>query len=114
MKPYKSACAVVVLLGDFAAPVECDPARRARLPRFSDYPVRTVYRGKTAAVHPSHLKGMSASAIEMDKGDLIAGSKRKADFAGHYVLLRGSSGGRCTSIGALNAKTGKAFWLQSC
>src|SRR5690242_15119703 len=81
-------------------------------PRFSDYPVRSVYRGKTAPLHPSVRKSLaSEEPLQREKSGIPVAEGRRADFAGHYVLITGNCGAACLNIGALDAKTGRVYWL---
>jgi hypothetical protein len=99
---WSLAAALLVLAGCVA-----DVALGAgptRLPRFADYPVREIYRGKTARPRGLPSKGM-------DKAGLREAAKAKANFAGRWVIAIGSCGTGCRSIAAIDAKTGIVCYL---
>lgn len=77
----------------------------SQLPRFIDYPASPVYRGKTHALL-SRYKGA------IPKSGIPDAQKRKADFSGHYVVVQGSCGTGCRSLGAMDATTGIVYWFR--
>ncbi|MDE2420402.1 MAG: hypothetical protein KGO49_04370 [Gammaproteobacteria bacterium] len=72
--------------------------------RFEDYPA-TVYNG------PRQVKAVGEFAAM--KGQLLAISKQKIDFAGEYVTGGWGCGSGCASTVLLNVKTGQARYIDS-
>lgn len=79
--------------------------KKHKTPQFRDYPVHSIYRGKTAPLDPIYKSAASRSGLH-------EAAKSKAGFAGHYIVVEGSCGSCCKSIGAMDAKTGRVVWLQ--
>ena len=77
-----------------------------RLPRFTDYPASPVYPGKTHALLPryrdAHPKTGLPDAVE-----------RKADFAGHYILIHAGCGVGCSYVSVMDARTWKIYPLET-
>lgn len=73
-------------------------------PRFEDYPsARSA--GRTGKVHLEDAKSRQYATMLRDA------SRRKPNFAGHYVLASWGCGASCTMSAAIDAKTGGITWL---
>lgn len=73
-------------------------------PRFEDYPASS-FSGRTAKVHLEVAKSRQYATMLRDA------SRRKPNFAGHYVLASWGCGASCTMAAAIDAKTGGVTWL---
>ena len=75
--------------------------QRKRVPRFSDYPVKEIYQGKTAApileTDDQRLGSTYYQAVA-DGG---------VNFAGHYAVVMLGCGAGCSSIEFLDTRTGQ-------
>lgn len=99
-KPSRLARALVPLLFS-AAVVFASPDR---VPKFSDYPVKRVYRGKTAPIV------WTREALTF-RTRLREAARGRPDFAGRYIVTTWGCGADC-SVGAfIDAKTGRVFWF---
>ena len=74
------------------------------LPKFEDYRVTERYTGKNA-------KLVLDAKDRRFRTRLQEGSQDKVNFAGHYVLTAWGCGGGCLMGAAIDAKTGKVYWL---
>jgi hypothetical protein len=74
-------------------------------PRFGDYPVRHVYRGRTAPL-PRRYRNVSP------KTNIFGAIEGRADFAGHYIVAIGSHGTFSYAISVIDARTGNIVWLD--
>ena len=101
-KPF-AATGLFVLLFLFPGSVSL-LADATRLPRFMDYPASPVYRRKTHALLLRYKDAVPKSGIPYAQA-------HKADFAGHYVVVQGSCGTGCSSLGAMDARTGMIYWF---
>lgn len=76
-------------------------AQRKRVPRFSDYPVKDVYRGKSAAP-------VLETQEQRDGGAYYrAVAEEGANFAGHYAVVILGCGSTCSMADYLDTRTGK-------
>lgn len=71
-------------------------------PKFSDYPVKTVYRGKPA---PAIITGQ----FRMFRTRIRQGADSSVEFAGHYTLPRWGCGTDCNVFVIVDSRTGKVF-----
>lgn len=86
-------------------------------PRFTDYPVKEVYDGKSAKAKTG--KGMGQPHPDggylpsMFRTRLNAASESQlVNFAGHYILTTwGCGSGGCVDGAIIDAKSGDVFWL---
>jgi hypothetical protein len=78
-------------------------AAQSRVPHFKDYPSEP-YAGPNA---PIVLK----RGDMMFRTKLREASKEKPNFAGHYILAVWGCGAECLMGAAIDAKTGRVFWL---
>ena len=81
-------------------------AATTRLPRFTDFPVRSVYRGKTHAL-------LSEYKDAHPKTGIPDAAQRKADFAGHYIMIHAGCGAGCSALSVMDAKTGEIYEFTS-
>jgi hypothetical protein len=77
---------------------------QSKVPRFRDYPVNEAFIGKNA---PLILKRDDM----MFRTRLREAATRRPNFAGHYILVAWGCGAQCLLGAAIDAKTGKVFWL---
>lgn len=73
-------------------------------PHFEDYP-SVRFSGRTAKVHLDDAKSRHYATMLLDA------SRRKPNFAGHYVFASWGCGASCTMSAAIDAKTGGVTWL---
>lgn len=71
------------------------------IPQYSDYPVRSIYTGKTASLD------LSDPDAKLFRTRLSEALKRKPDFAGEYVSTMWGCGANCRSYSFVNKRTGK-------
>ncbi len=90
------------------------------IPRFRDYPVKQIYRGKTKRPNfgnwASNRRLRAWLGPERPKSDHFPWKwemddviHRKVDFAGHYILVNGSAGGNGAMFNVVDAKTGFVY-----
>ncbi len=77
-----------------------------RIPRFKDYPVATIYKGK-----PSPLKlTREEKRLYGEKLQYTIENYGEVDFAGRYIVANWGCGMWCNWSAIINAKTGKVYW----
>lgn len=74
-------------------------------PRFDDFPVKDVFKGKPAKVKITSPKDREFSTR------LHEISGQKPNFAGHYTLASWGCGSSCIQTVAIDARTGRVVWL---
>ena len=74
------------------------------VPRFSDYPVRERFQGKTAPL-------VLTRAARMYRTRLKEAAKRKPNFAGHFIVTTWGCGTECIAGAIIDARTGHVFML---
>jgi hypothetical protein len=77
-------------------------ADQKHVPRFIDYPVGHIYRGKTHALLAKYKDAIPKTGV-------LDAPKQKADFAGHYIVIQGSCGTGCSTLSAMDARTGEIY-----
>ena len=75
-------------------------------PRFDQYPVKTVFKGKPAPVKLSSAKG-----ARYYRTNLRNAAKEGANFAGRYAIGTWGCGSPCMIGGMVDLKTGKVTWI---
>lgn len=91
--------AIALLLFSLAAFAMGDEAA----PRFSDFPVHELYRGKPAPAQP-------ASRFARMYGTVIReGSAEGPNFAGHYTVVLWGCGTSCVQFAIVDAATGAVY-----
>ncbi|MBS1797830.1 MAG: hypothetical protein JSS81_28675 [Acidobacteria bacterium] len=74
-------------------------------PRFEDYPVAKIYKGKKAALK------INREEKRLYGERLRYTIKHEAvDFAGHYIVANWSCGMWCNWSAVIDAKTGRVYW----
>jgi len=73
-------------------------------PRFDDYPVREVYKGRIAPVI------LDTKRARMFRSRLREDSRRGPNFAGHYTVVFWGCGTGCAQVAVVDARTGKVYW----
>ena len=108
---FKAFAAALVLCAcaapAFGAGAQSKGARRGaapRTPRFEDYPVREVYKGRPA---PVRLDGRRA---RMFRTRLREDSRSGPNFAGRYTVVVWGCGTGCAQMGVVDAKTGRVYF----
>ncbi|HZH29637.1 MAG TPA: hypothetical protein VEY11_02505 [Pyrinomonadaceae bacterium] len=111
------ACALALML----AAAEARPQRRPRAqegaeaasakkkktgepPRFGDYPVKEIYRGRVAPVIPEGKRA------RMFRSKLREDARAGANFAGHYTVVFWGCGTGCAQLAVIDARTGRVYW----
>lgn len=74
---------------------------KTNVPQFSDYPVKSVYTGKTAQLD------LSDDYARMFRTRLRDALKEKPDFAGEYVITMWGCGASCRMYSFVSKRTGK-------
>ena len=78
--------------------------QNGRVPRFPDYPVRQVYRGRVA---PVRLDADNRAF----RTRLRRGAKGRPNFAGRYIVTAWGCGTGCLVGALIDAKTGRVHWF---
>jgi len=73
-------------------------------PRFTDYPVKEVYRGRVAPVI------LDTRRARMFRSRLREDSRAGVNFAGHYTVVSWGCGTGCAQVAVVDAKTGRVYW----
>ncbi len=73
-------------------------------PRFKDYPVDGIYKGKNAPL-------ILTKNDRTFRTRLKEAAQEKPNFAGHYILTTWGCGAECRMGAAIDAKTGRVYWL---
>ncbi|WP_151713310.1 hypothetical protein [Acinetobacter bereziniae] len=74
---------------------------KSAVPQFRDYPVKSVYMGKTAKLD------ISDPSANMFRTRLRDALKEKPDFAGEYVTTMWGCGASCRMYSFVNKRTGQ-------
>ena len=74
---------------------------KSKVPQFSDYPVKSVYTGKSAKLDTSD------PSANMFRTRLRAALEEKPDFAGEYVTTMWGCGASCRIYSFINKRTGQ-------
>jgi hypothetical protein len=75
-----------------------------KVPQFSQYPVKAIYRGKPAAPKlKSHTGARRFHTV------LNLGARRGPNFAGHYTVVTWGCGTNCEMIGVIDARNGQVY-----
>jgi hypothetical protein len=74
---------------------------KSAVPQFRDYPVKSVYMGKTAKLD------ISDPSANMFRTRLRDALKEKPDFAGEYVTTMWGCGANCRMYSFVNKRTGQ-------
>lgn len=80
-------------------------AQQRPSPRFEDYPAREIFRGRPARIL------LDTRRARMYRTALSEGSRRGANFAGHYAVVWWGCGTGCAQLAAVDVKTGRAAFL---
>ncbi|MDT7806377.1 MAG: hypothetical protein QOJ70_190 [Acidobacteriota bacterium] len=108
----KRAAVAVLVLCSLAAAfgprtlAQSKKARRVttRAPRFEDYTVREVYKGR-----PARIRLDSKKAREF-RTRLREDSRGGPNFAGHYTVVVWGCGTGCAQMGVVDARTGRVYF----
>lgn len=84
-----------------------DVVEEKSAPRFENYRVIGIFRGKPAPVKSSSLRA------RMFRTRLRENAKDGVDFAGHYILATWGCGSGCSSIAIIDARTGRVYFTPS-
>ena len=91
---------ILMILSFFLIGISLAHAKNA-VPQFKDYPVKSVYTGKTAQLD------LSDEGARMFRTRLRDALKEKPDFAGEYVITMWGCGASCRMYSFVNKRTGK-------
>ncbi|HVG28469.1 MAG TPA: hypothetical protein VM864_01985 [Pyrinomonadaceae bacterium] len=80
-------------------------ASNSEAPRFEDYLVKEIYRGRIAPVQ------LKTGRDRMYRTRLREDSRGGPNFAGRYTIVFWGCGTGCAQVTAVDAKTGKVHWL---
>ena len=78
-------------------------ATREAAPRFSDYPVTKIYRGKPAPAQSS------SSSAHRFRTVIREGEQQGPNFAGHYTVVIWGCGTSCAQFAIVDAMTGQTY-----
>jgi hypothetical protein len=95
-------CAAVLAIAQGFAPRAAEA--QGRVPKFRDYPVRGVYKGRPAPV-------VLTPDSRAFRTRLRAAARRPANFAGRYVVTTWGCGTGCQLGAVVDLKTGRVHWL---
>jgi hypothetical protein len=99
----RSALPLLCVLLLTASPCVVAQARKSA-PRFADYHIREIYRGRNARVVLTK-DGWSF------RTRLREAARDKPNFAGRYILTAWGCGAGCQLGAVIDAKTGRVYWL---
>lgn len=91
----------IILLGCF---VFTAAKGQGRVPQFRDYPVAEAYIGPNAPL-------VLTRSERMFRTRLREAAREKPNFAGRYILTTWGCGTTCLMGAAIDAKTGRVYWL---
>jgi hypothetical protein len=77
---------------------------KSQSPRFGDYPVKEVYRGRIAPVV------LDSKRARMFRSRLREDSRQGVNFAGHYTVVFWGCGTGCAQVAVVDARTGRVYW----
>ena len=77
---------------------------KKRTPRFKDYPVADIYKGKIAPLKLTNWDENWRARFQWAIENL------EVDYAGRYIVMTWSCGSTCMLGVAINAKTGRVSW----
>ncbi|HEV2704650.1 MAG TPA: hypothetical protein VGV59_01920 [Pyrinomonadaceae bacterium] len=98
---FLSLVASVALVG---ADSPAQGQRSAPLPRFEDYPVRQIYRGRVAPPRIDHRRA------RLYRTRLREDSQAGPNFAGRYTVVHWGCGTGCAQVAVVDARTGRVYW----
>ena len=99
-RPGGQVILLFVLFCCFGSPC----AAQGRLPKFKDYPVTTIYRGKNAPlILDKYTRTFKTRLREALKG--------KPNFAGHYIVTGWGCGTGCQLGAIIDARSGHVHWF---
>ena len=102
-----SAVLAAALLATTVCGAEKTPRAQSkppRVPRFEDYPVKEVYRGRPAAVR------LDSRRARLFRTRLREDSRRGPNFAGRYAFVFWGCGTGCAQSGLVDLKTGRVYF----
>lgn len=99
-----SAFHIALLVFHFCCCNQMIAAAQEKVPKFKDYPVKTTYRGKNAAL-------LLTRDSRTFKTRLKQALKGKPNFAGHYIVTSWGCGTGCEVGAIIDAKTGKTYFF---
>ena len=77
------------------------------MPRFQDFRVSQIFKGKTASVK------LSSPQARMFRTMLSVNAKGGVNFAGHYIVATWGCGSDCHSLAIIDARTGNVYFTPS-
>jgi len=100
----RSALPFLCVLLLTAAPHGVFAQARKREPRFADYPVREIYRGRNARLRLTRDDRVFRTRLR-------AVARERPNFAGHYVVTYWGCGTECVMGALIDVKTGRVVWF---
>jgi len=79
-------------------------ASKNESPRFVDFPVREVYRGRLAPVV------LDSKRARLFRTRLREDSRRGPNFAGRYTVVFWGCGTGCAQVAVVAARSGRVYW----
>ena len=100
-----AALTICACAAPYAARAQARTARAERpAPRFEDYPVREVYRGRPAPLR------LDSPTARMFRTRLREDSRTGPNFAGRYTFVFWGCGTGCAQSAVVDAATGRVFF----
>ena len=100
----KSLLRLFILALFFPVSAPGNVSAQGRVPRFRDYPVKDIYKGRPAPVRLTRDDRAFRTRLR-------EAARQKANFAGRYVLTTWGCGTGCQLGAAVDLKTGRVHWL---
>jgi hypothetical protein len=92
--------AILLSLVTLSAAGAQTPAKDASLPKFKDFPVKTIFKGKAAKPR------LSGEFKRYYGHHYTAAAEEGVKFAGHYTIVTRTCGSSCQIVDILDLKTG--------
>ncbi len=81
--------------------------KQGAVPRYEDFPVTKIYKGKPA---PPVLSSTEARTF---RTRLKEGAAKGPNFAGHYTIVGWGCGSSCQQLAVIDAQTGKVYFSKT-
>lgn len=81
----------------------------AEVPKFSDFPVRRVFKGKPAEPRFRTGEDQYPNGVGHFRGGVAFDAERGPNFGGHYTLAQWTCGSGCSSMIVVDSVTGKLY-----
>jgi hypothetical protein len=103
MRAIAAACCILMLT------LTAGSSQAARPPRFQDYPVQNIYRGKVEAPKFGDLSKYEGTDVRCYGGEPSTYAAEPVNFAGHFVISACPCGTGCQYLFMWDALSGKVY-----